>query len=231
MKKNTLYFILLLTLPTNLLAQYLGGNGRGDVKDNTNYYGMALNTGNVPISLLSFAAYCNGNNNVINWSTASETNNNYFSIEKSHDCLIFENISNISGAGNSNSLLNYSYTDTEPFSDISYYRLKQTDYDVAYTYSDIIAASCQKKSIEIINIYPNPTSDCFDYVIYSKEDEEIFVYVINFSGKVQISKKENIAKGLNHKSLDVSGLASAPYYLKIETSNGLSKDSKQIFVK
>jgi hypothetical protein len=112
-----------------------------------------------------------------------------------------------------------------------YYRLKQTDFDGNYTYSGIIAVSCQDNLIEIIYIYPNPVSDSFDYIIYSTEDREIFVSVTDISGKVIISKKENIVIGLNYKSLDVSTLASAPYYLKIETLNGLYKDSKQILVK
>ncbi len=185
----------------------------------------------LPVELLSFSSSCENNNIELKWVTASETNNDYFTVERSPDAINWQVVTTINGAGNSNTVLNYNTTDTNPLEGISYYRLKQTDYNGDYTYSGIIAISCQENVIEIINIYPNPASDCFNYIIYSKEDKEISVCVTDALGVVVISKKENITKELNHKSLDVSGLAAAPYYLKVETLDGLSKDSKQILVK
>ncbi|MFA4917326.1 MAG: T9SS type A sorting domain-containing protein [Syntrophales bacterium] len=199
----------------------------------------------LPIELLDFTAVClspsgggAGGGVSVNWSTASETNNAFFTIERSLSHSGggvgggWAAVGTVNGAGNSNSILYYQFTDENiEQGTFLYYRLKQTDFDGAFTYSGIIAVSCQDNLIEIINIYPNPASGCFDYIICSTEDREIFVSVTDVSGKVIISKKENITKGLNYKSLDVSTLASACYYLKIETLNGLNKDSKQILVK
>ena len=160
-------------------------------------YVLVLKSDPLPIELLNFTASCKNQNILVTWSTASETNNNYFTLERSVDAQEWEAIATINGMGNSNTLVNYNYTDTNSYNDIVYYRLKQTDFDGAYTYSDIITASCQNKSIEIVNIYPNPASGCFDYIIYSTEkNEEVFVTVINLLGKVIINKKENITKGL-----------------------------------
>ena len=96
----------------------------------------------LPIELLYFNAQCETSNTKLIWATASETNNDYFSVEKSHDGSTFENIGNVAGAGFSNTLLPYSLIDDNPYSDITYYRLKQTDFNGNFTYSDIISSSC-----------------------------------------------------------------------------------------
>ena len=188
-------------------------------------------TNPLPIELIDFTASCKNQSILVTWSTASETNNDYFTLERSVDAYEWVTIATINGMGNSNTLVNYNYTDTNSYNDIVYYRLKQTDIDGTCTYSGISAINCQNNLIEIINIYPNPVSDCFGYIIFSTEAREIFIYVTDAFGRVIINKRENIAEGLNYKTLDVSGLAPAPYYLKIETANGLYKDSKQILVK
>ncbi|MBN8701889.1 MAG: T9SS type A sorting domain-containing protein [Bacteroidetes bacterium] len=88
-------------------------------------------TGNpLPIELLEFNARSVENKEVeLTWTTTSETNNSYFTIERSKDAEAFESIATIVGAGNSNSLKNYQFTDKSPYKGVSYYRLKQTDFD------------------------------------------------------------------------------------------------------
>ena len=83
----------------------------------------------LPIELLSNTATCDGSNVVIEWSTASETNNNFFTIEKSTDGINFIAIGTVSGAGTSSSTLNYSFTDNNTLAGTIYYRLRQTNYD------------------------------------------------------------------------------------------------------
>jgi hypothetical protein len=110
----------------------------------------------LPIELLKFVAFQKGANVQLNWSTASEINNNYFTIEKSTDAINFETVVNVNGAGNSNTLLNYSSEDNEPFSGTSYYRLMQTDFDGKYAYSNLIKVDFVGLTEDGINIYPNP---------------------------------------------------------------------------
>jgi len=73
------------------------------------------------------------------WVTSNEINNDYFTIEKSNDGINFEIVEIILGAGNSDILLEYSFVDKNPINGISYYRLKQTDFDGKFEYSDIIS--------------------------------------------------------------------------------------------
>jgi hypothetical protein len=90
----------------------------------------------LPIELLTFTADPTDNEVLLNWTTASEINNHYFEIERSIDTKNAKVIGKVDGAGNSNALLTYNLIDKNPESGISYYRLKQVDYDGKFTYSE-----------------------------------------------------------------------------------------------
>lgn len=81
----------------------------------------------LPIELVSLKGICEADEIVLRWQTLSEKNNSYYSVERSFDTENFEVIGKVAGAGNSNSLLNYNFSDARPLSSLAYYRLKQTD--------------------------------------------------------------------------------------------------------
>lgn len=84
----------------------------------------------LPVSLLDFDAYLNDKNQVeLVWITASELNNDFFTIERSGEDLNFIAIENIPGKGTTNETNQYNFFDSKPLNGLSYYRLKQTDYD------------------------------------------------------------------------------------------------------
>jgi len=112
----------------------------------TTYKGGVNNMGTIfknsvllPIELISFDAKCNNGKVFTAWETATETNNEYFTLEKSRDGINFQNVTTVKGAGNSSRKLSYNSTDNESYSGISYYRLKQTDFDGKYTYSKVVS--------------------------------------------------------------------------------------------
>jgi hypothetical protein len=106
----------------------------------------------LPIELLSFNADLNATNYVdLTWSTASEINNDFFTIEKSKDAVNFEEVLHQKGAGNSNVTLNYRDVDKNPFDGVSYYRLKQTDFNGNHTYSEIVPISMKSKNALNVN--------------------------------------------------------------------------------
>ncbi len=86
-------------------------------------------SGTLPINLLSFKAKKMKDKVELSWKTSSEINNNYFTIEKSIDGYMYQEIGRVSGAGNSSQILNYSFFDDNPFRGVTYYRLSQTDYN------------------------------------------------------------------------------------------------------
>ena len=94
----------------------------------------------LPIELLSFNAISLKNKIELKWTTATEINNDYFTLEKSTDAVNFTTIATVKGAGNSNKVLNYQHFDENPVIGINYYRLKQTDFDGAFKYTQIISA-------------------------------------------------------------------------------------------
>lgn len=131
-----------------------GSQGRGAP---INFY-MASKSGSspLPISLLKFEGKLYNKMVDFSWTTASETNNNYFTVEKSADAFTFEKVIDIKGAGNSTTTLKYTATDDNPLTGVSYYRLKQTDFDGKYTYSNLVPIKNVTKINSDFNIYPNP---------------------------------------------------------------------------
>ena len=109
----------------------------------------------LPVELLNFNAELKDRVVNLTWQTTSEHNNDFFTVERSADGFNFELILYKNGAGNSTSLLSYSDKDLQPLEGVSYYRLKQTDFDGAYEYSDIRVVSSAADAQVLI--YPNPS--------------------------------------------------------------------------
>ncbi len=111
----------------------------------------------LPVDLLYFrAAYTNGQVK-LTWATASETTNDFFTIEKSRDGKNFTEVTRLKGAGNSANLLTYAATDANPYVGLSYYRLKQTDLDGKFVYFPIKAVNSDKQAVAA-SLFPNPVS-------------------------------------------------------------------------
>ncbi len=110
----------------------------------------------LPIKLISFTADVIGSIVQLKWKTATEINNDFFTVERSQDGINFQELSVFEGAGNSSIINEYSTFDRNPFSEISYYRLKQTDFDGTFTYSDVVSVYLNPESNEIeFTLRPN----------------------------------------------------------------------------
>jgi hypothetical protein len=107
----------------------------------------------LPIELISFEAKMNTNKQVdIFWATASELNNDFFTIERSADGVNWEIVTTATGAGNSIYRIDYAAYDSRPLSGISYYRLKQTDFDGAFEYSNIVSVFNGNEAVQLIKV-------------------------------------------------------------------------------
>lgn len=140
----------------------------------------------------------------------------------------WENIGSIPGAGNSSVQLYYSLIDEEPWSGVSYYRLKQVDFNGDYTYSNIVAVLL--KGIEIINISPNPAKEKINIIVVSAEDTEVNINVIDVTGRKIIRKLATVVKGENTFELNVAELSSAIYILQVAVASGQYRVQKE-FIK
>lgn len=186
----------------------------------------------LPIELLFFHAQWNNQqytSALLEWETASELNNNYFEIQRSIDAVNFITIKTVPGAGNSSQIISYTDYDNAPEKEnTSYYRLKQVDYNGTYTYSNIEALN-PPEGINLITIYPNPSSEYVDYIVYSSEDTEVSVGAVDAAGKLVISEKQEIKKGLNKKRMNISNLNGGIYVLQV-TKGKNSKTEKQFVI-
>jgi hypothetical protein len=119
----------------------------------------------LPIELLYFEAQSyyesSANKVLLIWETATERNNDYFTIERSKDAIHFDELCKIKGAGNSYHNISYQFIDENPYEGISYYRLKQTDYDGKFKYSFIIAVTIKFERGGRYSVYPNPSYGTF----------------------------------------------------------------------
>ena len=164
----------------------------GNAGSNCHFSVSGINIVPLPIELLSFNAEAFSSGYVqLNWKTISETNNDYFSIERSADGLNFELMGIMDGAGNSNQILDYSTRDLNPLSGTGYYRLKQTDYDGNSTYSSISKVDFNEADELYFNIYPNPTSEGSNPILSltGNEEEEMIVNIYEMTGKLISSTK------------------------------------------
>lgn len=111
----------------------------------------------LPVELTYFELRTVDNTIVLYWSTASEINNDYFSLEKSKDGRNFVGMGTVSGKGTTNILSDYSFVDNSPHLGLSYYRLSQTDYDGTTEIFPVISVIFTNKANNF-SISPNPVS-------------------------------------------------------------------------
>ncbi len=145
----------------------------------------------LPIELLSFNAEYDGKNVRLYWATSSETNNDFFTVEKSADGIDFIEAGYVEGAGNSNSVIEYSFTDENPFT-LTYYRLKQTDFDGACTYSQIIGVSSQTAS-SIVDI--TVLDDKVNITINNSVAGPLLINIYNTAGSLVYNSVAHVNAG------------------------------------
>ncbi len=123
--------------------------------NNSFYVGSDNASSPLPIELTAFNAALSLNGVLLSWSTASELNNDFFTIERSTDGEVFEEVSVVKGKGTSHLANSYTSLDEVPLSGISYYRLKQTDFDKKFTYSKLQIID-NPNGVAQLKLYPNP---------------------------------------------------------------------------
>jgi len=168
----------------------------------------------LPVELLDFSAKCNVASVTLSWSTATETNNDYFTIEKSINAEDWVPVGIVDGAGSSNELISYEFEDAEPMSGTSYYRLKQTDFDGKYEYFGPVTVNCNEGANGII-AYPNPAQD--NVLVVGSQNVAADIYLCDLTGRV-IS-----AYSCNHLSepfsIDLQDILPGIYLIRVDSQN------------
>ena len=171
----------------------------------------------LPIELLNFDASFNQSTVQLTWQTASEVNNDFFTIERSSDNLLWEEVSTVAGAGNSSTLLVYETVDYQTITGISYYRLKQTDFDGSFNYSSIVSINTDIDfNTSNVIIYPNPAYKEINIIGTAVELAEI--KVLNLIGQDISILTSSIDINGEKVSVDLSQLNPGIYYIKTKNT-------------
>lgn len=170
----------------------------------------------LPIELIDFTAILKENVVHLDWQTASETNNDYFTIERSQDLQNWELIATIDGAGNSTSTLSYSAQDFNPLFGTSYYRLKQTDFDGNYEYFEI--QSIDYSAAGVLSLYPNPFNNSIK--VQGPEGELEDIRFMNTLGQDLTSLVYIKYIGENEALINTSKIRSGSYLI-VTSSNAV----------
>jgi cytoskeletal protein CcmA (bactofilin family) len=162
----------------------------------------------LPVELLYLNAENFGDFNRITWATATEVNNDFFTLERSRDGFNFQELAIVQGSGNSNLQIDYEVIDNQPFSGINYYRLKQTDFDGTEEYFPIVSCVVEDGNTKI---YPNPSNGKF---FVETDLKELTVFGGNGNTVAQFILHDG---QLNQ--IDLSYLSPGIYFLRLSADN------------
>jgi len=167
----------------------------------------------LPIELVSFNSVCDHQNAILNWSTLTENNNDYFIIERSKDAINWKTIGRVDAAGTSYTLKNYSYNDKEQTKEAKYYRLKQTDFNRDFKYMSIVFLKDCSESLIELGVYPNPGNGVVK--LSFKGNEELFV-----SAAIYNSFGEEVYESKTYQTeIDLSDKSAGVYFLHFKLNS------------
>ncbi|MBX7046997.1 MAG: T9SS type A sorting domain-containing protein [Ignavibacteria bacterium] len=195
------------------------------------------NNGQLPVELASFTASVDSRKVTLNWSTASEENNAGFEIErKLASATVWTNAGHVSGAGTSNTVKNYTFTDNNLATGKYNYRLKQVDFNGNYKYynlSNEINIGVPNK-FALSQNYPNPFNPATRINYDLPFDSKVSIKIFDITGK-EVSSLVNTVQpaGYYTISFNASALSSGVYFYQInaEGSQSFTKTMKMMLVK
>lgn len=190
--------------------------------------GMAYTIGNnsvvLPLELLHFNAIAENREVALNWATSTESASDRFDVERSADGRTWEKISEVAAAGNSNSARHYTHRDPDPLRGTSYYRLRLTDMDQSFVYSNMVTVNMGGMwEPSVASIYPNPNSGSFYIRLEGDPDQTLSLELYNAMGQV-CRQWKRVHPG---DPIEVDGLHAGSYMLVV---GGIRQSSSHVIV-
>jgi len=181
----------------------------------------------LPVELTAFSGEAIGTRVHLNWTTASELNNDFFEIQRSVNGVDFEPIGTLDGNGTTNDVTKYSFKDDDPIVGKAYYRLRQVDFDGVFEYSPVISVqfSIGRTSLEF-SIYPNPAANgVFNITInYFTEDIPLDLEILNTLG--ELVYKQVIDPAGHIKTLQINHPFNSGLYIVKINQGGITTHQK-----
>ncbi len=184
----------------------------------------------LPVKLTNFSATCE-KVVTLNWTTASEQNSDRFIVEKSRDGQTWSWVATQTAAGNSNTIINYTQTDENNWNGVTYYRLRQIDFNGTEEVYGPISVSCENKESSM-TVYPNPNSGSFTIEIASKETyNNAQLFLTDLTGKVITSQSVNVANGTTQILINDLDLKMGTYLVTLRGADQQLKPVKVMVTK
>ncbi len=184
----------------------------------------------LPVELVSFTGWNEGEINKLQWVTASEANTDKFEVQKSIFASNWTTIGQVPAAGHSAIPRTYSLTDNDPVIGNNYYRLKVVDLDGKISYSQVInIPNGEAVSNNFIRVFPNPTGGQLNIEIQSTGAYDTRIIAYDVVGKKVFEKTSSLTRGLNTLQYDFTSLSKGTYILHFSDNSGKTHTIK--FVK
>ncbi|SHJ39857.1 Por secretion system C-terminal sorting domain-containing protein [Hymenobacter daecheongensis DSM 21074] len=183
-------------------------------------FGVTSQSGGVlPVELVSFGAQRSGRTVSCRWSTASEMNNAYFTVERSlTNAQGFKQIGRVAGAGSSTQAHAYLFVDEQPATTVAYYRLRQVDYDGTESFSPVSVVAGTEQAA--VSITPNPGSGRYEIRTSFSVPTYLHGSVVNTLGQHVLAIRQSVAAGSTQTPLDLSQQPAGLYIVRLSTPAG-----------
>jgi hypothetical protein len=192
-------------------------------------FGTVNNIDNpLPIDLLSFDVNKEDESVRIDWSTASETNNDYFIIERTNDFNNIEVVQKVKGAGNSNKVLNYFIYDNQPLNGTSYYRLTQVDFNGQKEVFDWKSVNFNQTRKPLLSVFPNPSNTGEVNIKLTNMEGTTELEIYDISGRIIHSESLELVN--SNTILPLNSILSPGVYF-IHTINNNNTLTQRLIVK
>ncbi|MBP9187091.1 MAG: T9SS type A sorting domain-containing protein, partial [Bacteroidia bacterium] len=187
-------------------------------------------SGALPVQLISFQAVKINQSVNLNWTTATEINNDYFIIERSIDGKLFEEITSVKGKGNSTSPSSYLYVDADVQNIATvnntttlFYRLKQVDIDGKTDLSEVITINTDELNSTDITLQPNPSANQTAIIIHSAKAQQTEIQIKDITGNSISTQNAALIIGKNNIPLQgIEGLNEGIYIVIIKQGHQIN---------
>jgi hypothetical protein len=166
----------------------------------------------LPVTLTSFTSSCHNNHTTLQWETATELNNHYYTLERSTDGANWRTVATVSGNGTTNSPSFYQWTDSELNYGLHYYRLTQTDYDGKFEVLNVISSACGIDADDI-SVLPNPNNGQFTIIGL---EEGAQVQIVNIMGQLVYEETAST----NFSVIELTDQPRGIYYIRVQSNQG-----------
>jgi hypothetical protein len=178
----------------------------------------------LPVELVSFTSQCNGSSIDLNWTTASEINNNFFTVQRSDDGISFYDIGVVQGNGTSSMMHSYTLSDNIPTSGAVYYRLRQTDYNGQYTTTPLIVQEQCGNAVEVISSFG--TGSDVVVSVFTPLASEYTINILDAQGKLIAVNQVSAGEGSNRFEMNGILPAVGMYMITVTGASGIQHNNK-----